>query len=151
LATKETKPCVDCGKLIPKVQRKSRCPQCQRERQKYLWNKYNRTRLGSPKLFKKLKNGRLIPADYGCGCNENGTYPTKKRPWMNFNLHFDSTVSQPSDQDLVERERIIEEGKEDEEDWTRVMMYNWKNGIDEYEEPPTKKEIYKKWRYWENI
>lgn len=144
---RKMKPCADCGRPIPAVQRKARCKECQNARTKWLQKRYKRTRLGSPKLFKKLKNGRLVPADYNCGINKNGTFPTKVAGWMTWN----SDPSAPTDPDLSERERIMEEGKTQEEDWKRVMMYNWKNGIDEHEEPPTKKQLYKKWRYWENI
>lgn len=141
-----TKPCVDCGKSIPAVRQKARCKECAKIRIKWMQQKYNLTRLGSPKLFQKLKSGKLIPADYGCGVNRRGKFPLKKSNWMNFSFNEDS---EPSDKDLVERERIISEGDNQEEcDWKRNMMYNWKHGIDEFEQPLSREDIYRAWKYW---
>lgn len=143
-----TKPCRDCGTPIPNIKQSSRCRPCQTARNKYLHHKYIRTRLGSPALYKKLKSGRLVPADFNCGLNRNGTFPTKIKSWMSF--HYD-TNSSPTDSDLAERDKILRTGQDEAEDWIRIQIYNWRNGIDEYEEPPTRIDIYKKWKYYRNL
>jgi len=144
------RPCVDCGKLIRAKQHKSRCKECQELRTKWLQERYKRTRLGSPALFKKLQSGKIIPADYGCGNNTINGYPIKRKEWMSF--FYGSTSTEPIDMDLLERERVLDEGKEEAEaDWIRTTLYNWKYGIEEHEEPKTRTKLYQNWRYWETF
>ena len=145
----KTKPCRDCGTPIKRVQHKSRCAQCQEKHTRFKQEQYNQRRLGSSQLFKTLSNGRLIPADFGCGKNTKNGFPLKKQVWMVFHLNEDST---PTDKDLEERDKVINEGiVEQEGDWKRTMLYEWKFDIDRDEKPMTKKEMYKKWKYYETL
>ncbi|MFO8022249.1 MAG: hypothetical protein R6U65_07270 [Perlabentimonas sp.] len=66
-------------------------------------------------------------------------------------MSFYFNGSSPTDTDLEERTEIIESGKQEEEDWVRVQLYNWKSGIEELETRPNKYDLYKKWAYWQYI
>ena len=80
------KHCINCGKDISnRGNSASRCVLCQKKMDKILLNIRNKRRLGSPKLYRKKKNGRLVSETYGCGVNIHNQFPLKKARWMNFN------------------------------------------------------------------
>jgi hypothetical protein len=109
---------------------------------------YNRRRLGSSQLFKTLSNGRLIPADFGCGNNTEIGYPIKKQAWMKYYPNENSSLT---DKDLEARDKIVNEEIDKEGDWKREMLYNWRFDINEQEKPLTRREKYLRWAYHRNL
>lgn len=141
--------CKDCGIRITKKQRVSRCKTCQGIRNKQLALRRMHYRLGSPKLYRKLPNGRLIPEDYKCGVNRNREYPQKKQPWMRFTQDNNNTLV---DMELILRQQAMHVKQfPTKQSWVRIKLYEWKHDLDNEVPLLTRAIVYRNWEYYKNL
>lgn len=77
--------------------------------------------VGSPKLYRRTKKGRLVPATYGCGVNRKGKFPTKTKSWMTWDGELDTKSQHETQLDIGENNEYAST--------SRQIKYNIKHDI----------------------